>query len=292
MKTIKKQFIYLTLLLVCCSCAKKEKLLIGGAGWPQIAIIDKASGTIEWSHPLAPEEECNDVEATSRGEILYAGKQSAKLITRKHQPVWSYEAKEGEAIYTATILESGNYMLAIAGLPARIVELDKKGVPVKEVSFHAATPDIDRQFRHILKTPQNTYLVPLMDKHKVSELNDEGRVLKSILCGGNPFSVQLTEDGKWLVSCGDAHSFVEIDPEARKIVKTVESGDLNYGALLCVSELIRYRNGNTLIANWNGHSEDTSQPLLLELDSTNRVVWRLAYNPEITNISTVYSFFE
>ncbi|MDR3267691.1 MAG: hypothetical protein LBT83_01305 [Tannerella sp.] len=289
---MKKQFIYLTLLLVCCSCAKKEKLLIGGAGWQQIAIVDKASGTIEWSHPLAPEEECNDVEMTPRGEILYAGKQAAKLITRKHETVWSYEAGESEAIYTATRLESGNYLLAIAGYPARIVELDTQGEPVKEVTFHAAAMDRSRQFRHILKTPENTYVVPLMDKHKVSELDENGHTLRTTYCGGSPFSVKLIDDGNWLVSGGDARFLAEVNPRTRSILKTVTSENLNWSSLLCVGELIRYKNGNTLIANWNGNSEDKSQPHLLEIDADGQVVWRLPFHPEIIRVSTVYSFFK
>ena len=61
---MKKQVIFLALLVSCCSCMKKEKLIIGGSGWQQIAIVDKASGEIEWNHELEPDEECNKVEVT------------------------------------------------------------------------------------------------------------------------------------------------------------------------------------------------------------------------------------
>ncbi|MDR2626871.1 MAG: hypothetical protein LBC40_02420, partial [Dysgonamonadaceae bacterium] len=264
-----KPIIYLAILLLCGSCVKKEKLLIGGSGWQQIAIIDKSSGKIEWSHPLSEENECTDLEVTPRGEILYAYKQGAQLISRDHRVIWEYKAGDGEALFTATRLESGNYMVALCGVPARIVELDKNGTPVKEIKFNMAMADIHRQFRQILKTPQNTYLIPFMGRSKVSEIDENGRVVKSVLCGGTPFSVKLLDNGHWLVSCGAGRSFVEIDPETRQIVKTVETANLNWGSLLFVAELIRYKNGNTLIANWNGLSEDKSQPLLFEIDSTN-----------------------
>jgi outer membrane protein assembly factor BamB len=289
---MKKQIIFLTLLLLCSSCIKKEKLLIGGSGWQQIAIVDKSSGKIEWNHPLDDGDECNDLEMTPDGKILYAHKQGARLIARDHQVIWEYKAGEGEELFTATRLESGNYMVALCGVPARIVELDRKGTPVKELTFNMASPDVHRQFRQILKTPHNTYLIPFMSKGKVSEIDENGRIINSVLCGGTPFSVKLTGNGHWLVSCGDGRSFVEINPETRTIVKTVETSNLNWGSLLFVAELIRYKNGNTLIANWNGHSNDKSQPLLFETDSTNHIVWRLPAHPEITNISAVCSFFD
>ena len=289
---MKKQIIFLVVLLFCCSCAKKEKLLIGGSGWQHIAIVDKKSGKIEWKHDLAPGAECNKVEMTPNGHILYAYKQGARLIDRNHQVIWDYKVNEGEEIHFASHLESGDYLLAICGHPARIVELDKDGNPGRELSFHTAIPELHNQFRQILKTPQNTYLIPFMGKHKISELDENGRFLRSILCGGTPFSVKLIDEGNWLVSCGDGRYLVEIDAETRETLKKIETTSLNWGALLFVAEAIRYTNGNTLIANWNGHSNDKSQPRLLEINPSNQIVWRLPFNPEINSITTVYSFFE
>jgi hypothetical protein len=284
--------VYALLLLFGCSCAKREKLLIGGAGWPQIAIIDKASGKMEWQHPLAPEEECNDVEITPQGEILYAGKQTARLITRDHREVWTYAVQSPEAVYTATRLPSGNYMLCIAGWPARIVEVDRTGTVQKEASLHIPSRSVEGQFRQIFKTPDSTYLIPLYEKHKVSEVSEDGtKVLRSFYCGGLPYSVKLADNGNWIVSTGAGRSIVEFAPQLKTIVRTIETKGLSYGAVVYAGEAIRYRNGNTLVANWNGESADKSQPCLFEVDSTNRVVWRL-YHPEISNISTVYSFFE
>ncbi|MDR2138588.1 MAG: hypothetical protein LBP50_03440 [Tannerella sp.] len=289
---MKKGLICVMLLLVCSACRQKEKLLAGGAGWPQIAILDKASGKIEWSHPLAPEEECNDVEMTPQGEILYAYKGGARLITRRGRVVWDYRVKESEAVYTATCLESGRYLLAVAGLPMRLVELDRKGMPVKEVTYRTATQDLTRQFRHVLKTQQNTYLIPLTDKYKIVELNEDGKVLRSVYSEGEPVALVSAENGNWLIACGNSRCILEIHPEYRKIVRRIETRDLSYGSLLYVGEIVRYKNGNTLIANWNGESDDKTQPVLLEIDPDNKVVWRLPYTPEVSNISTVYPFFE
>lgn len=286
---MKKQLIYFVFVLFCCSCSKKEKLIVGSFDWQKIAIIDKASGAIEWTHDLSPEEVCYDVEVTPKKEILYAYKGGARLITRKHEVIWDYKVNENEELHTATCLESGNFLLGICGMPARIVELDKKGEIIKEIKLNTGTVNVSRQFYHITKTPQNTYLVPLTSKLKISEINEEGRFLKSTYCGGTPYAVEIGENGEWIVSCGDGRFFIEIDPETKKEIKKVETNSLNFGTLLFVAELKRYKNGNTLIANCN-EAKDNSQPLLIEIDPDNKIVWRLPSNPQIINISTVNSF--
>jgi len=275
-----------------CACSKREKLLIGGSGWQQIAIVDKVTGNVEWKHELARREECNKVEMTPKGHILYAYKQGAKLIDRNHQVIWDFKANEGEELHFATCQKSDGYLVALCGIPARIVDLDKNGNPVREFTFDTEIPNVHSQFRQILKTPQNTYLIPLMGKNAIVEIDENGRFLKNFLCEGTPFSVKLIGEGNWLVSCGEGRFLAEIDSKTGEIIKKIETDDLNGYSLLFVTEAIRYKNGNTLIANWNGHSNDKSQPLLLEINPSNQIVWRLPENLEIKNISTVFSFFK
>lgn len=294
MKTIRIKYLFVfTVLSLCFSCkTTKEKLLVSGCGWRQVAILDKASGAIEWSHPLAANEDCNDVELTPKGHILYAYTRGARLIDRKQQVIWDFKARKGEELFTATTLPNGTYLLAICGNPSRIIELDKDGKMLNELAFDSQITGVHDQFRQILKTPDDTYLIPLMGKGEVVEMNKDKAIINRAQSGGNPFAIQLMKNGNWLVSCGDAHKFVEIDPQTGQIVHSVESKELRDASLLFVAELVRYPNGNTLICNWNGHSKDKSQPLLLEIDKQNRIVWKLAPNPDIVNISSVYSFKE
>lgn len=284
---------FIAMISTYCSCNDtREKLLVSGCGWKQVAILDKKTGEIEWSHPLAAHEDCNDVEITQEGNILYTYTSGARLINREQQTLWDFKAKKGEELFTATQLPSGRYMLAICGTPSRIIELDPHGQPVEEIEFDTSITGVHDQFRQIVKTPQNTYLIPLMGKGEVVEMNKEKEIVNRAECGGNPFAIQILKNGNWLVSCGDAHNFVEIDPSSKQIVKKVGNDDLSNISLLFVAELVRYKNGNTLISNWNGHSQDKSQPLLIEVDPDNRVVWTLPLHPDIVNISAVYSFKE
>lgn len=93
-------------------------------------------GCLDWEHLLGKGEDCNDVELTKEKNILYAYTSGARLITPSQQIVWDYEVKvREEELFTATQLNSGGYLLAICGHPARIVELDSQGNPLKEIQF-------------------------------------------------------------------------------------------------------------------------------------------------------------
>lgn len=278
---------------VCISCeTKKEKLLVSGCGWNQVVILDKGTGQIEWSHQINVGEDCNDAEITKEGNILYAYTKGARMITRSQDVVWDFQSKPGEELFTATQLPSGHYMLAICGNPSRIIELDPKGKQISELLFDTDISGVHDQFRQIVQTSSGTYLIPLMGKGEVIEMNKKKEIVNRVTCGGNPFSVQVLKNGNWLVACGDAHNFVEIDPVSKLIVDKVDSNDLPGYSLLFVAELVRLANGNTIICNWNGHTQDKSQPLLIEITPGKDVAWTLPKHPGIINISTAYSFKE
>jgi hypothetical protein len=276
----------------CCSSCRKEKLAIAGSGWQEIAIVDKASGRIEWRHPLGEEEECNDIEVTPEGHVLYAYSNGARLITREHDVVWDYKANENEEIHTATCLKEGGFMIAVCGEPARIVEMDKEGKVFNEIFFRTVIFDTHNQFRQVAKTDEGVFLVPLIEKRKILQLSPEGRSRGSVFVGYDVFSVKPLRNKNMLVSCGKAGRFMEINPEAQQADSTIITHSIKGASLLYVGEIRLYENGNKLIANSNMFSDDKSQPLLLEINPDNEVVWSLPFNREIKNITAVYSFYE
>jgi len=278
------------LVVVSCSCTVSEKFLIGGCGWDKVAIVDKKSSALEWTHQLQKGDDCNDVEITKAGNVLYAYKGGARLITRNQDVIWDFKVEKGQELYTATELPSGEYLLAVCAIPSRIITLNSKGEKIKEQNFDSGITNVHGQFRQILPTPANTYLIPLMGKGEVIELTQTGEVIRRVTVGGNPFSVKLLPDGNWLVACGDAHKLVVVDSEKQTVKQTIAAEDVSKVALLFVAEISNYPNGNVLISNWNGHSKNKNQPKLIELDYKSQVVWTLAPNDEITNISAVYSF--
>lgn len=279
-------------LILCTSC-KKEKLAVAGSGWQEIAIIDKASGNIEWSHKLGNNDECNDIELTKEGNVLYAYKNGACLIDRKENIIWDYKAGENEEIHSASQLKDGGYLIGVCGTPTRIVELDNAGKQRTEIKVNTASLDIHRQFRQITKANDGTYIIPLMEKKKIIRVGTDGKLKGSVFVGGNGiFSVKILNDGKYLVSCCNSHNFTIKDPNDLTYYEVTESEDIKGASLLYVGEIFLYENGNKLIANSNMMSDDKSQPALIEINPNNELVWSLPFNKNIKNITAVYSFFE
>ncbi|WP_308594672.1 hypothetical protein [uncultured Parabacteroides sp.] len=268
---------------------KGEKFLLAGCGWDKVAVVDRRTCRFEWVHTIGKGEDCNDVEVTRERNILYAYTAGARLITPEQRVIWDYKVDRNEELFTATQLSDGGYLLAICGHPARIVELDKEGYPVKEIRFETGIKTVHDQFRQIEKTKRNTYLIPLFGSGELIEMNVSGQIINRVEVGGTPFSVKQLKRGKrLLVGCGDGHRWVEIDTKTWKIERSVTSDDLEGLSLLFVAELSRYGDGTTLLCNWNGHSKDKSQPKLVEIDRNNRIVWQLDDKGSIRNISAVW----
>lgn len=268
---------------------KSDRLLVGGCAWDKVAMINKQSGAIEWSHTINPGEDCNDVQITKQGNVLYAYNSGARMISFDDQrTLWDYKAPKGCELYTATEMPDGTFMLAMCGTPARIVELDKDGKQTGEITFDTGIENVHSQFRQIVKAKNGNYVIPLMGTGEIIEMAPAGEIVRRVKTKGNHFSVKILKSGNWLVSGGDGHRFVELDPATGVEVRAVESKDLNGAALLFVGEIQPLKNGNMLVSNWPGHSKDKGQPRLLEIDPSGRVVWQLKNTPEIGSISSVY----
>jgi len=269
----------------------QDKLLISGCGNTDLRIIDKKTQKTVWIHPLAKGDECNDAEITKKGNVLYAYKKGASLITLKnHTVIWDFKALPGEELFTATELKNGNYLLAMCGRPSRIIELNSRGDSINVLRLTTGIQRVHGQFRQILPTNQNTYLIPYMEKGEVVEISKKGELLKTVEVGGNPFAVKILKNGNWLVSCGDAGKFVEVDPKQQKVVKTTDNSTILETKMLFVAEVTPLKNGHFMIANWEGHAKDTSQYKMFEIDKNNRIVWGVKNSSVANHISTIYPF--
>ncbi len=269
----------------------KTKILVGGSGWDKIAIIDKASGEIEWTHPLEENEECNAVWVTDDGKILYSYKNGANLINRDGSTVWSFKTDSKSEVQHVSATPDG-YTLAICGHPARIVNIGNDGEVASVIKFETGIENPHAQFRRIWNNGDGTYLVPLMAKGEIATINSDGEIIKTVKTEGGAFAVRITPCGKLLISEGDNHSFsmATMDGEVinRVSQNDIEGVNLGYVALLSILD-----NGNLMICNWLGHGADASQPHLIELDANNKVVWTYSdkSDPHM-KISAAFEFTE
>lgn len=263
------------------------KIIMTGCGMTKLIMIDRETNKVEWSHELRKTDDCNDIEITKQNNILFAYKHGARMIDWDENLLWDYKVNNKEELYTATQLSNGNYLLAICGEKDRIVELNKKGEQIDQFTFDLGIKSIHGHFRQILLTKKGTFLIPVMAKGELIEINRKGEILRTVHVGGNPFSVKKSGKNCYMVSCGDAHCWVVVDWAKGEVIERSPSniGDVE---LLFVSEIVPFKDGRKLISNWNGHAKGSNQPALLEVDKENNLLWKLPSELGIEKVSALY----
>lgn len=288
---MKRLVTFLASALILFSCtSSSEKLLLSGSGWDKIVIIDKNTKQAEWEYPLEKGWECNSVDMDKDGNILFAFGDGARLITREKEIRWNIPAPEGCEMQTARVLPDGNYLLAWCGFPATIMEVNQRGEILTKTDFDARIQNPHSQFRQVNKNEKGNYLVPLFASSDLWEITPSGEVLNRILLEGTPFSIAGLADGNYIVSCGDAHSYVELNMETGEIVKKVSANDIEGISLRFVAQIVPTSAGGLYLCNWQGHGADPGMqqnPQLIELNAKGEIVWELNDNAAFGMVSAV-----
>ncbi len=283
------------LLALAVSCGskpeQKEKLLLGGSGWNDIAIVDKESGVIEWSYHIDDEPlECNSLEITSDNDkIFLAYRHGVRLIDRQTQKVlWDYPIAEGEEAQSAKIYGDTTFVAAVCGTPARIIEFDLNGNIKKELKIDTQIEDHHMQFRQVTKTSNGNYIVPMFARGIICEVSPTGEIVRTIDGKGMTFSVKEIEGGKWIFTTGDSHSFITVD------LATGERKESAHDKLLAfAAEPHVYEDGSVIVCSWVGHSETKDEPKIVHFDAQGNEIWRMANQKEgIGMVSAMDIFYE
>ncbi len=284
-----KKLTLLLLLFSSFSALGQKQFLIGGSGTGKIAIVDKQSKAIVWEYALEAGTECNSVAMTKNGNIAYSYRWGARLIDKEGNVIFDYKLpSKNEELQSVSLTKKG-FLLGICGSPARIVELNKKGEVISEASYDTKIADQHGQFRQIRKTSSGTYLLPLLSRGSIVEIDNTGAELKEYDLGKGPFSVTITKDGDLLAACGHSGKIFEIDPADSDVNVWLSNEDIKGKANIEFgAQIVELKNGNFVLANWLGHNGDMSQPLLIEFDPSGDVVWTLgAPVGDISLVSTV-----
>lgn len=288
MKNLKNIVIILVAICVSTTSFAADYFLVGGSGWNKIAIIDKETLEPIWSFSIPKGGECNSVDYTKAGNIAFSYSKGAAVVTQDGRTIFDFPAGEGEQIQHISEIKGG-YLVGICGSPSRIVELDKYGAVKSEVTYDTGLKFIHNQHRQIKKAKNGNYLVPVTGKGVVLELNNEGDTVREVAVGGVPYSITELPGGNWLVPCGDKGYMVEINPDNGEILERIDSETFdNKVKLGFVAQVVRYKNGNTLFCNWLGHTKEKGQPILIELNKDNQIIWRVENNtPGLGAISAI-----
>jgi len=246
--------------------------------------IVAADGSIEWQVDAKNPQDC---WLLPNGNVLFAYLNGAKEMTKDKQVVWEYKAPEKIECHAAQPLPNGN-VLVVEGGTSRIIEVDRKGEIAKEIKLTTTTDKMHNQFRGTRKTAEGHYLVCFKGEGKVVELDGGGKVLREVKVPGDPHEVVRLMNKNWLITCGDAHKVVEVDP-SDKVVWELNENDLPGNPLRLMAGCQRLPNGNTLFCVYLGHGHIGEQPMVLEVTPDKKVVWEFADHAHFKTINQVQS---
>ncbi|QZT38005.1 hypothetical protein K5X82_03675 [Halosquirtibacter xylanolyticus] len=267
--------------------AQSKTIVMAGSGNRKI-IKATRRGKILWTYELEKGHECNCVSELDNGNILYSYKKGAAEITKDYQVVWNYKAPIGTEVQSISLTNEENYLVGQCGSPMKVLEINKKGKVIFEMSFDTKLRNPHAQLRRVRKTEKGTYIVPVRKKRTVYEFNKEGAIINEVYVGGVPFATVVLKNNNWLVSCGDGHRLIEINPLTKQIVWEVKENDIEGISLRSVTEAIRLKNGNTIICNWGGHAKSLEhQVQVVEIDKHKKVVWKLHDKKKFGQISSL-----
>ena len=249
-----------------------HRFLSGISDKGPVALV-AADGHIEWQYNITGE--ANDAWLLANGNVVFAQKTGALELTPDRQTVWHYDAPSGSEVHSCQPLAGGGFLVGEAhdGGVGYLREVDSTGKVQKTVTINVAGLSAHGQFREVRKTPQGTYLVTYLDLGKAHEVDDTGKVLREFPCGS--FVAVRLPNANTLISCGDDHRVIEVDPQGT-IVWKVEQNEIPGNQLGFAAGVERLPNGNTVICNWPGHGGvPANQPQAFELTPDKKVVWQV-----------------
>jgi len=252
---------------------------------PEQKMVIVRDGRVVWSYAIPLKnaqgdiQEYSDATLLSNGNVLFARKTGAGLVTPDHRLIWNYDAPKGFEVHIAQPLGLTRAMLIQNGNPAKMMIVDlATGRTEKEMILPTGNPlKTHGQFRRARLTAAGTLLAAHMDNNKVAEYDMTGKEIWSIAVPA-PWAAVRLKSGNTLVTSN--RGFVrEYNPQGAVVWELAQSDvpDIKFFSL---QEADRLANGDTVISNWcpNGIKDPKDWPTsvqVIEVTPDKKVVWAL-----------------
>lgn len=252
-------------------------------GGNTVSLVSK-TGEIDWQVQAQRPQDC---WLLPNGNILFAYVGGAREMTRDKKVVWEYQAPADVKVecHAAQPLPDGGVLIVECGT-SRLIEVDRQGKITKEIKLVTTCEKLHNQFRGARKTANGHYFVTFKGEGKVVELDSTGQVLREIQVPGDPHEVVPLPSGNVLITCGDGHRVLEIDP-ADKVVWELNENDLPGNTLRLMAGCQRLPNGNTVLCNYLGHGHIGEQAQVIEVTPDKKVVWTSADHVRFKDINQI-----
>jgi hypothetical protein len=252
---------------------------------PEQKMFVVRDGRVIWSYSIPLKsaqgdiQEFSDATMLSNGNVLFARKTGAGLVTPDRRLIWNYDAPKGFEVHVAQPLGLNRAMLVQNGNPAKMMIVDlSTGRTEKEMILPTGNPwKTHGQFRRARLTAAGTLLAAHMDNNKVAEYDMNGKMIWSIAVP-SPWAAVRLKSGNTLVT--GSRGFVrEYNPQGA-VVWELTQQDVPDIKLFSLQEADRLANGDTVISNWcpNGIKDPkawSTSVQVFEVTPDKKLVWAL-----------------
>ena len=242
-----------------------------------------ADGTVAWSVPAKNPQDC---WVQPDGGVLYCEAGGAVRLDAKQQRIWEYKAAPGVECHACQLLENGRVLIAEGG-PKRLIEVAPDGTVALEIPLPTTITNAHNQIRGARKLANGHYVAALKGDSKVVEIDATGKVVREVSVVGDPHEVVPLKDGNWLITCGDGHRVVEVDPKG-SLVWELNENDMPDFPLRLIAGAQRLQNGNTVLCNYLGHGHIGMQPQFVEVTREKEIVWRFDDHRHFKTINQIH----
>ena len=243
-----------------------------GEGNKVMSIVKK--GRIVWTYTdTTSRGEISDAVLLSNGNVLFAHQFGITEIDPHKNLVWNYDAPPGTEIHTAEPIGLYKVLYIQNGNPAKMIITDiRSGKTEFEMDMQVANPlSTHGQFRHASITDVGTVLVAHMDRNKVCEYDDTGKLVWQVDVQ-SPWDAERLKNGNTLISSNG--KFVREVNNKGETVWEFTAADLPEIKFSGMQRASRLPNGNTLINNWAGKGDGTAVQAI-EVSPDKKLVWAL-----------------
>ena len=252
-------------------------------------------GKITWTYEMPTNasdaaktlQEFSDATLLTNGNVTFARKTGAGVVTSDKKLIWNYDAPDGCEVHICKPVGLDRVMIVQNGHPAKLMIINiVTGKTEKEfelpVSSDPKSP-VHTQFRRAHLTLAGTFLVAHHDQDKVVEYDTNGKEIWSV-AAHIPWDAVRLHNGNTLITSHDAY-VREVNPKGETVWEFTQK-DAPGIALWTLPEAERLANGNTLISNWcpagavdaKGAKATAKWPStvqLLEVTPDKKIVWAL-----------------
>ena len=255
------------------------------------------NGKLVWQYTISlrpsPDviQEFDDVTMLPNGNIVYAQMSGAGIITPDKKIIWKFDCPKGTETHSCEPIGKDSVLMVLNGNPAKVLIINTTtSQTLKEIIIPTISTNTHGQFRHVRWTKDRTIMVGLMKEGKVKEFDLGGKELWSV-DAQSPWSAMKLANGNVLFS-GDGAGYTREVDHSGKTVWELTQADVPF-KLYNTQTANRLTNGNTIICNWVGGNQNTSEwaasVQAFEVTHDKKVVWILSSwdNPDLGTCTAI-----